>query len=481
MTDSPLSRLVNDAAAAHGGASGFRLLDGAVDALAARVALADEARERLDLQYYIAHDGLTTRLLLQRLLQAADRGVHVRLLLDDLTAHGHDARFAALAHHQNVEVRFFNAVKSGRDNALARAFFMLTNMHRMHRRMHNKLWLADGSVGITGGRNLGDEYYGAASDMNFADLDLLVAGPLVADMQASFEQFWHSPYALPAEEVIATRPHDDEVRRWRIRLIDRLRVAIREKPGYVARLRDWADGEQLSALRETLVWAPGEVLSDRPDKIGTPERPSEDELLFRHLREDMRRVERELIIVSPYFVPGEEGLALLTELVRRGVDVRVLTNSLAATDLPLVHGGYSVYREALLHAGVTLHEMRARGLARRRLASLRAVASLHSKALVFDRRRAFVGSFNMDPRSVLWNTEIGVRVDSPTLAEELYHLAVRAMDGEVSYHVRLDPHGHVRWHYLGRDGQRVRRAEPGSAWRKLLAWGSRTFAPEDML
>ena len=481
MTDTALSRLVTDASRAHDGLSGFRLLEDAVDALVARASLADAAQQTLDVQYYIVHDGLTTRMLVQRLLQAADRGVRVRILLDDLTSHGQEVRLAALGAHDNIEIRVFNAVPARRHSALARALFVITNIHRMHRRMHNKLWLVDDAVGITGGRNLGDEYYGASDAMNFSDLDLLVAGPLVEDMRRSFELYWDSPFALRIDQVGSRRPAADEVHLWRLRLLDRLRLAVQERPRYVSYLRERYAARHVNEVASGLLWARGLVMADEPEKIGTPERPSAESLLYSRVLDRIREVREELVLVSPYFVPGQEGMDLIRELIGRGVKVKVLTNSLAATDLPLVHGGYTLYREALLDAGVELYEMRARVARRQRFMRLNATASLHSKALVFDGEACFVGSLNMDPRSAFWNTEVGVLVDQEELARQLRALAIRGMDSEISYRVTRDEHGHVRWHYDTARGPRVRRVEPGTPWRKLLAWFSRTFAPEELL
>ena len=476
-----LARLVGDASRAHDGLSGFRLLEDALDALTVRASLADAARATLDIQYYIAHDGLTTRLLVHRILEAADRGVQVRILLDDLTSHGQDARLTALAAHENIQVRFFNAVPSGRHSVLARAVFLLTNIERMHRRMHNKLWLVDGAVGITGGRNLGDEYYGASEDMNFSDLDLLVAGPLVTDMQRSFDEYWSSPYAVDAHVLSRLQPSVDEVSAWRLRLRDRLRLSIRERPGYVSRLRQRYENRSVGDVAAGLCWASGEVLADAPDKIGTPERPPVEELMYGRLLDEIDKVQHDFVLVSPYFVPGQEGIELIRSLTARGVKVRVLTNSLAATDLPLVHGGYTLYREALLDAGVDLYEMRARHLVRSKVARLRAMSSLHTKALVFDQQSAFVGTFNMDPRSAFWNTEIGVLVQDEQLAGQIRTLAFRGMDTEISYRVLRDEQGRLRWHYQTPRGHAVRKLESGSPWRKFLAWGSRNFAPEELL
>ena len=464
----------------HQGDNRFRLLEGSMDALGMRTWLADHARRSLDIQYYILHDGLTTRMLIQSLLDAADRGVKVRLLLDDMTLYGQDARIAALACHDNIDVRLFNPIESGRRLALTRVAFFLSRIERMHRRMHNKLWLADGELAITGGRNLGDEYYGASSEMNFSDLDLLVEGPMVGAMQASFEDYWNSPYVQPIARFRPFVPSREEHRLWRLRVTDRMKTAMREREDYVSSLRQWHRSGSGPRLLADMVPAGATLLVDSPDKIGTPEPPPVEELVFSPLIDRVREVREELLLVSAYFVPGELGTGLLTELARRGVRVRVLTNSLAATDLPLVHGGYTRYRELLLQAGVELYEMRARP---RRPGRWRwgGRVSLHSKALIFDRRQAFVGSFNMDPRSAFWNTEIGVLLDSPALAGQLARLAEQGMSLDTSYRVCLDDRGALRWQYHGKRGVRFHRVERGGPWRTLLAFFSARFAPGNWL
>ncbi|MEE4251203.1 MAG: phospholipase D family protein [Alcanivoracaceae bacterium] len=459
----------------------FRLLEGSMDALGMRAHLADTARHTLDVQYYILHDGLTTRMLIQRLLDAADRGVRVRLLLDDMTSHGHDARIAALSCHENIEVRLFNPIESGRTLAITRFLTFMARIQRMHRRMHNKLWIADGELAITGGRNLGDEYYGASSEMNFSDLDLLCRGPLVEEMQASFNQYWNSPFVMPVANFRLFVPSIEEHRLWRLRVVDRMMSAMREREDYVSSLRQWQRDGSGARILEEMLPANAMLLVDSPEKIGTPEPPPLEELVFSPLIERVRAVRNELVLVSAYFVPGEIGIELLGELAARGVRVRVLTNSLAATDLPLVHGGYVAFRQRLLQAGVELYEMRAHPDKKNRWRHpLRGSVSLHSKAMIFDRQSAFVGSFNMDPRSAFWNTEIGVLLESPTLAKQLFTLADQAMVPETSYQLKLHE-GRVRWHFSGPSGPVVQRFESGAPWRRLLAWFSARFAPAEWL
>ncbi|MEE4249620.1 MAG: phospholipase D family protein [Alcanivoracaceae bacterium] len=459
----------------------FRLLEGSMDALGMRAHLADTAHHTLDIQYYILHDGLTTRMLIQHLLDAADRGVKIRLLLDDMTSYGHDARIAALSCNDNIEVRLFNPIESGRRLAITRFLAFMARIQRMHRRMHNKLWIVDDDVAITGGRNLGDEYYGASSQMNFSDLDLLCRGPLVQEMKASFDQYWNSPFVMPVAKLRLFNPSIEEHRLWRLRVVDRMISAMREREDYVSSLRQWQRDGSGARLLEQMSPAAARLLVDSPEKIGTPEPPPVEELVFSPLIDRVRAVRKELTLVSAYFVPGELGIELLGELAARGVRVRVLTNSLAATDLPLVHGGYMAFRQRLLQAGVEVHEMRAHPDQKSRWRHpLRGSVSLHSKAMIFDRQSAFLGSFNMDPRSAFWNTEIGVLLESPALAEQLIALADQAMDPQISYHLKLDD-GHVRWHFSGPSGPAIQRSESGSPWRRLLAWFSARFAPSEWL
>lgn len=459
-----------------------RLLEGSMDALGMRTHLAESARRSLDIQYYILHDGLTTRMLIQSLLVAADRGVKVRILLDDMTIYGQDARIAALSCHDNIEVRLFNPIESGRRLAFTRFVVFVARIQRLHRRMHNKLWVADGELAITGGRNLGDEYYGASSEMNFSDLDLLVRGPLVAQMQASFELYWNSPFVQPIARFRLFVPNIEEHRLWRFRVRDRLKTAMREREDYVSSLRQWQKDGCGQRLLENMQQVQASLLVDRPEKIGTPDHPPVEELVFSPLIERVKAVKRQLTLVSAYFVPGELGMELLGDLTARGVRVRVLTNSLAATDLPLVHGGYTLYRQALLEAGVELHEMSSTASAFRRWRlPWRGKVSLHSKTIIFDDDSAFVGSFNMDPRSAFWNTEIGVLMDSPVLAAQLNQLAEQAMAPDISYRLQLSEKKRIQWQFLGPRGLQVRRVEKGSFWRRLLAWFSARMAPEGWL
>ena len=459
-----------------------RLLENSMDALGLRTHLADHARQSLDIQTYIFHDGLTTRLLIQSLLEAADRGVRIRMLLDDMTSYGQEARISALACHANIEVRLFNPLRSGRGFNLTRILFFLNDVRQLHRRMHNKLWLADSQLAITGGRNLGDEYYDASSETNFSDIDLLIRGPVVAQMQTSFDSYWNSSLAVPIAKFRPFAPNDEEHKRWRLRVRDRIKSAMREREGYVTSLQRWQRTGRGQHLLNEMISVDAGLLVDSPEKMAQVLPWPIEQQAFSPLIERVRAVRRELILVGAYFVPGELGMGLFKELIDRGVRVRVLTNSLAATDLPLVHGGYTLYRKALLEMGVELYEMRDRqNRSYRWRWPWQGKVSLHSKAMIFDDQSAFVGSFNLDPRSVFWNTEIGVLMNGRTVAGQLKQLVELAMSANISYRLGLDKKQQLRWFYQTKKGLEVLHRERASWWRRCLVWLSVKFAPEDWL
>ena len=485
----PLVAAVQTRAAAHPGLSGFRLLANSEEAFAVRLALLQEARHSLDIQYYIVRDGLTTRLLLEQLLRAADRGVRVRLLLDDTSSDRGEGQIAALAAHPQIEVRLFNPLHLGRLPGAARNLGRLLDLSQQHRRMHNKLWLADNSLAIVGGRNLGDEYFDAGPARDFSDLDLLGAGPVAEQLGQSFDQYWNHRLSKPLEGLRWLPPTTADLARLRRQLeVFRASEVVRESPfaklqsGFrrAARLDDWLDG---------LTWASGQALWDAPAKVLSRGEPDPHLLLTTQLAPLFKAVREELILVSAYFVPGEEGVDYLTGRADGGVSIRLLTNSLEATDVPAVHGGYAPYRRPLLEHGIRLFELRAEperqpNGASWRLARGSSHASLHSKAVVFDRRKVFIGSFNLDQRSVLWNTEVGIVVDSPALAAQVRRLVRQGMAPRVSYEVRLqrgDGEARLLWIDERNGRRRVRTHEPGSWWRHLNAWLVRLIGLESML
>ena len=428
--------------------------------------LARAAERSLDVQYYIWHADTSGGLLAHELWQAAERGVRVRLLLDDNNTRGADEAIAALDAHPNIEVRLFNPYA----NRGFRLGELATDFARLNRRMHNKSFTADNQAAIVGGRNVGDEYFGADSPVEFADLDVLAVGAVVPEVSAAFDAYWNSESAYPAASLI------DQA--GQLRPLER----IEEQPGaarYLQAVRATPLVQMLLSGSLPLEWAAARVVQDDPAKVLRPPEKTELHLLPR-LEKAMGKPLRELDLVSPYFVPTKDGAAALTALAESGVRVRVLTNSLAATDVSPVHAGYAKYREELLRAGVRLFELKpnvedvktkdkGRGAGN-------SDASLHAKTFGVDRSRIFVGSFNFDPRSARLNTEMGIVVESQTLASRLSEALDRDM-ANVAYEVRLSSDGSLEW--VERDVRHT--SEPGAGVLKRLWIGFLSILPIEWL
>lgn len=481
---SAFGRSVLSQAAAHDGRSGFRLLPNSTEAFHARAELLHNAQTSIDLQYYIVHDGLSTRALVHELLAAADRGVRVRVLLDDTTSDGLDSLIGTLAAHPNIQIRVFNPLHLGRSTGLTRTAGRLFNLSLQHRRMHNKLFLVDNSMAIVGGRNLGDEYFDAEPNLNFTDIDMLGIGPIADQLGHSFDQYWNSALSRPIDDFLWREPDADALKTSRQRLDASLAQARVERKALYDRLMAWQRAPRLAQWRKELIWAHGQALWDAPSKVLAKDEPDPQLLMTQQLLPELQQVRHELILISAYFVPGKTGLVYLTGRADQGVSVKLLTNALEATDVPAVHGGYAPYRRALLEHGVQLFELRrqpgdpssTRGLNFRGSSD----SSLHSKAMVFDRHKTFVGSFNFDPRSVLWNTEVGVLVDSPKLAEYTRALALQGMAPDVSYRPELQD-GKLVW--ITEDNGQIHtlNREPGGLWRRFNAWVAKAVGLERML
>jgi putative cardiolipin synthase len=454
-------------AAQHPGQSGIYALADGREAFAARALLAHRAERSLDVQYYIWHDDLTGTLLLDALRSAAARGVRVRLLLDDNNTAGLDPVLLALSRQPNVEVRLFNpfALRAWRSVGY------LTDFARLNRRMHNKSFTVDNQVTIVGGRNVGDEYFGAGDDFLFVDLDVLAVGPAVQAVSHDFDRYWNSPSAYPVAALVqaqdaqapqALAQHAEELRR---------QPAAR---AYLEAMRQLPFVEQLVQRTLPLDWAPARLVSDDPAKVLGQAHPQTR--VATKLGELMGEPRQALDIVSPYFVPGKETTGMLSDLARRGVKVRVLTNSLQATDVAAVHAGYAKWRRQLLEAGVSLYELRRMddGATQRRRIGGSSSSSLHAKTFGVDGQRIFVGSFNLDPRSIDLNTEMGLVIDSPAMAGQLATRLGQSTPDK-AFEVHLDGNGKLVW--LQRTGQGVRSymEEPGtSAWKRagvrILSW-----------
>jgi len=473
-----LGTAVAPLAAAHPGKSGIHALTVASDAFAARVVLAAAAERSLDVQYYIWHADETGVLLLQALHNAAARGVRVRLLVDDQNTRGTERLLAALAARPNVEVRLYNPFA----NRSLRALGYVGDFERLNRRMHNKSFTADNQVAIVGGRNIGNEYFGAGSEVPFKDLDVIAIGAAVPEVSAQFDLYWNSASSYPFASV-ASAAADPAAFDERVAAV----LASGEAQAYLAAVRDTPLLRNLLANGLELEWAEAHVVRDDPAKTLDRE-PRAELLLLPQLAKGDARPRRSFDLISPYFVPGERGTAFLAGLVHDGVRVRVLTNSLAATDVSVVHSGYAKRRCELARAGVRLYELKARpaspDAARKDddgHGSGSSAASLHAKTFAADEARIFVGSFNFDPRSALLNTEMGLVIESPVLAGRL----ARVFDDGIpamAYEVRSrDGEACVDWVERTATGEVVHETEPDASWLRR-AWLSVLMAlPLDWL
>ncbi|WP_339527620.1 phospholipase D family protein [Pseudomonas sp. EL_65y_Pfl2_R96] len=484
---SAFGRSIQAQAAPHQGQSGFRLLSDSTEAFTARAELIRNAQSSLDLQYYIVHDGISTRILVSELLKAVDRGVRVRILLDDTASDGLDRIIATLAAHPQIQIRVFNPLHLGRSTGVTRAMGRLFNVSLQHRRMHNKLWLADNSAAIVGGRNLGDEYFDAEPKLNFTDIDMLSVGPVAEQLGHSFDQYWNSALSKPIEQFLSSKPTTRDLKNTRTRLDESLEETRKQNHALYQQLMTYATHPRLDVWRRELIWAWNQALWDAPSKVLSNGEPDPHLLLSTQLAPELNGVSKELIMISAYFVPGPPGLVYLTGRADAGVSVSMLTNSLEATDVPAVHGGYAPYRKTMLEHGVQLFELRGQpgeGGSAPHLFHSKSYrgsgSSLHSKAIIFDRQKAFIGSFNFDPRSVLWNTEVGVLVDSPELAGRVRELALEGMAPALSYQARLEK-GQMVWVTEDDGKQHTLTEEPGSWWRHFNSWLSSTVGLEKML
>ncbi len=481
--DTRLGQVSGRLLAARPDVSGIHLLSHGTDAFLARLALAEVAEKSLDIQYYIWHADTTGKVLMERVLRAADRGVRVRLLLDDVGAAAKDSDLLALDSHPNIEVRLFNPIAARSTRLLG----MMSDFSRTNRRMHNKSFTADNQAMIVGGRNIGDEYFAARPDIEFADLDMLAIGPVVGDVSRQFDLYWNSPLAFPITAISSATPSDEE----RLLVLAGLRAFVRSQmeASYAQALKSSGLAEALADGSLAFGYGKARVVADDPMKILAESADNATRLLPKLLPE-FESLGSELLLVSPYFVPGDAGVDRLRTLVQRGVKVKVLTNSLASTDVPAVHAGYRQYRRALLEAGIELYELKptavpaakrdhppgSRDDGKQPSLSGSSHASLHAKTMAFDRRALFVGSMNLDPRSVFTNTEIGVLVEQP----ELVATHVEKLESQLSnigFRLELAPATgadstpEIVW-IATQDGQVVRySSEPMThAWKRFKVW-----------
>ncbi|NUZ08489.1 phospholipase D family protein [Schlegelella sp. ID0723] len=467
--------------------SGFRLMPSGAFALSARMELARRAEQSLDVQYFLIRHDPTGKAMLRALRDAALRGVRVRLLLDDLYTSGQDELLSGLAAHENVEVRLFNPFPT-RGCLLSRFALSLPHVERLNHRMHNKLFIADGAMAVTGGRNVADEYFSRHPLANFIDLDLFVSGAVVPELGRLFDLYWNSALAYPLGSVVPPRLTLPELQAGFEEVSRPSAPPVTHEPDARDVLGYRPIEEELDAGRLDLIWDHAEASADMPLKGEAPP-PGLEEASIASNRvrvavvEHMREAKSEVMLVSPYFVPGRSGMDLITDLRSRDVRVSVLTNSLASTDQPLVHSGYRRYRRSLLELGVELYELSPikAGREGRGLLFGKSVGGLHSKAVVFDGLEVFVGSMNFDPRSDHYNTEIGLFIHSPRLTLQVSRLA-RLAQRQASHRLQLTAGGALEWVTPGGADDEVHTKEPeAKLWMRFLLELLAPLAPEGML
>ncbi len=412
--DTAWAKDLADEKAANPGRSGFHLLGQGKEAFLARATMIHYAERCIDVQYFHFHNDLVGHLFTELLVKAAERGVRVRILVDDMDLKGRDKNIRILSSLPNIEMRIFNPFNRKR----VRTTQFVTRLGSVTRRMHNKSFTVDGQLAIVGGRNIGDQYFQANPTNAFADLDVLVIGPVVQEVATAFDRYWNSELAYPVPALIEGEPTADEIKKKREDLKARIEGEATSK--YVQMLKDTDLFKRIKADTVNFKWGDAELVYDLPEKVLHKFDKTEYHLVPK-LKPHIESLKEELIIITPYFVPGKLGTAFLLGLVEGGVRVRILTNSLASNDMSIVHAGYSDYRMQLLEGGVELYELNRKHSLQTRIGQQGVDHShkdtLHAKTFVLDRRQMFIGSLNLDPRSLVHNTEIGLVISCEEMAQ----------------------------------------------------------------
>ena len=424
------------------GLTGVYLLSDSREAFRARYALAARAEHTIDLQYYLWKSDTTGRLLLNRVMEEADRGVRVRILIDDIYHTGRDELYADVAAHPNVEIRIFNPIGN---RGFMRNFGFVMGAKRYNHRMHNKIFLIDGAAAILGGRNIGDDYFAIDPKLNFDDMDALVVGGAAKEAGKAFDLFWNSEAAVPIDSFIKYQASDEDHWKMRTGLLSTLQDSIDEVPYQIP-----VDHEEVMAglkeVRSQLVWTEAEVVVDVPERYVE----KGESAIFELLQEINPSIDDELYLQSAYLLPEPETIEAFAGLVDRGVEVHIMTNSLMSNNHLSVHGHYAKSRKPMLKSGVNLYELRVDGAMmdyyrnrESRLASSN--SGLHTKAFVIDRKISIIGSYNMDPRSRVWNSEIALVVYDPIIGAQLRAIMAEEMGPTNAYKVEFNEAGKLQW------------------------------------
>ena len=474
-----LAQIIQPLQEQHPDLTGYLVLFEPLEALATRLSLIDKAEKTLDLQYYIWDNDKVGSLALHALIRAADRGVKIRLLIDDNNAKSTEGIFLALAQHPNIEVKLFNPYRFRKYRALD----MILDLKRINRRMHNKSFIADHQVALIGGRNMTNQYYNVSDNYQFSDVDVMLVGTAVKDISHSFDEYWSHEYAYKVQEVVNQSAHHLSYESLKRQLDEHYeRVTVQN---YLDLTSNSQAIDSLMSRDIQLDWVKAEVVKDSPDKIKSKAKKKEhlNFQLIQHLEQPEKNVD----LISAYFVPEKKGAKMLTDLAKDGVKVRVLTNSFKANDVAVVHAFYGKYRQNLLEHGVQLYEFlpalnkndldkNTEDLAKKAKVSIKGLSrsSLHAKLMALDEKQVFIGSFNFDPRSAYLNTEIGVLLNSPPLAQAV-HTTMDENLSKYAYKLVLDANKKITWQRQTPQGPVIYTKEPRMKWWqragiKMLSW-----------
>lgn len=448
----------------HPGKSGFYLIPYGQEAFTSRIAMTEMAEKSLDLQYYLWHSDSVGTLLAHHVIKAADRGVKVRVLLDDIGLAGYDSIIASMDAHPNIQIRIFNPF-AFRDS---RMFNFIHDFDRLNHRMHNKTFIMDNAAAIIGGRNIGDHYYAVSKESNFRDLDIAAAGPIVREISTVYDYFWNGDWSVPIS-ALADKTYRQKDLIDIKKKIDQ-KIAANKFP-YVLDKDVKSLRSRLLSIRDNFIWAEGQYVWDDP-KVMNMHADDQNGTMIEKLAMRVNSLQKQLYMESAYFIPRDSGVDALARLHERGVKIRVLTNSLASNDVIPAHAGYAGYRKKLIKSGVELYELRpdagGKNITNNQLLTKTSNSGLHTKTMVFDDHAVFVGSFNLDPRSAAINTEGGLYVESPQLVKEVIKYMKDGVKPRNSYRVVLDTEGELTWITIKDGKEIIYRSDPEvGAWKQF--------------
>jgi len=457
-----IGKVMEREVARHPGKSGFNIIRYGREAFTARIAMTDLTDKTLDLQYYLWDPDETGRLLAYHTLQVADRGVKVRVLLDDIGLQGRDNMIAAMDAHPNIEIRIFNPFS----NRGLHALDFVTDTDRVNHRMHNKTVIMDNAFAIVGGRNIGNHYFGVSEDINFRDMDIAAVGPIVRDISKMYDYFWNGKWSVPISVITKHKYTMEDLEKERKKLEQKMSKDHYPYP-LVKDSRELQD--KMKHFLNDFVWTKGEVLWNDPEQMRL-DKDKQSHTMISKLHHRVTKLHKNLLMESPYFIPRENGMKHLIALRKRGIKIRILTNSFASNDVMAAYAGYRSYREELLKHGVELYELRddagSSKIINQTPAKTEVTTGLHAKVIVFDEKDLFIGSFNLDPRSSRINTEGGLYVQSPVLAKKVMENMKEGIDLKNAYRLGLDTKGKITWTTIEKGKEIVYTSEP-----KLNAWG----------